>query len=486
MYIPTPRQVEAHCAVERHLGFGGAMGGGKTRFLCEMAKLLSIKFPGNFGLLARQSGPALKMSTQEVFFSEVLQPGGAEWKTLKCVFNKSEGLLEFRCFNPPSRIWFTGLDSDNTERLKSLNLGWFGIDEATEVSESIYLMLCTRLRRKGIPSEYRKAMVSANPEAGWVKRRFIDQKLKDHKFVFSNFKDNPHLPADYASLFDTMPLAWREKYLHGDWGAVSGLIFKEFVPEIHIIPNQEVPPEWIHFRALDHGQQNPAACLGFAYGYGDKVTMQGYLGDRVELLKPEYDEYPIIICYRLYYGTGLVSQHRTKIAKAFSDIENYGPTFGDPSMWAKNREKLQSDGQATDYSIAQEYMDAPDPLLNLVRANNRVVPGINRVATLLSTHHLFFMDHPSMDPLIGLTGEIRSYSWKQPKTDDMDWPETPIKSNDHACDALRYGAMSLPPMRIPQPKLIPHSSFAAARMRAMAAKKGTRQLTIDKGKVVSA
>ena len=480
MYVPNDKQVEAHCASEQFIGYGGAMGGGKTRWLCEMAKILSVKFPGNLGLLARQSGPALKLSTQEVFFDETLVPGSQDWRDLGCKFNKGEGILRFENMNPISKIWFTGLDQDNIERIKSLNLGFFGLDEATEIAESSFMMLSTRLRRAGIPKMWRKGMVTANPEAGWVKRRFIDQELSNHKFVQATSLDNPYLPDDYPSLFDHMPDHWRERYLFGNWGAVSGLIYKDFDPDRHVIKAIPIPVGWKTFRALDHGQQNPCACLGFCYGYPSREELIDLIGEsRLELVSPDFDGYPMIFVYRLYYKPGLVQDHKLGIKHTFMDVKKSGITFADPSIWHKDRSTVISDGKAVQFSIAQEYGESPDPLVGLVRANNQVVAGINRVSTLFRIGHLYIMDHPSLEPVIGQKGEILSYAWKDPKTDDMDWPEEPLKQKDHAMDALRYGVMSLPPLKAKEPTLIPYNSFAAARQRAIAAKKGGRGLRLD-------
>lgn len=458
------------------------MGGGKTRFLCEMAKLLAVKFPGNFGIIARQSGPALAYSTLEVFLTEVLPQGGREWKALDVKWVESKGLMIFQALDPPSKIWFTGLDRDNLERIKSLNLGFFAIDEATEVAESVFLMLCTRLRRKGIPKEFRKAVITANPEAGWVKRRFVDQSLSNHKFVQANYKDNPHLPEDYDQLFDTMPLAWREKYLLGNWGAVSGLIYRDFDADRHIIPYADLPPEWRHIRGLDHGQQNPAACTSAHVGYSDWQLKEIIGEERYEMMSSLFDDYPVIIFDKLYYSPGLVSDHRRAIARMWPEWQ--GPTHADPSIWHRDREKLLENGQRVQYSIADEYAEHPHPLRGLVRANNVVDAGINRVSQLLRIGHLYFMDHESMGELIGDAGEIRSYSWKRPRTDDDDWPEEPDKRRDHACDAVRYAVMSLPPLRVEPKKVIPYNSFMAARQRALAAKRGGTQLSIAGGKLV--
>lgn len=488
-YIPNEKQVIAHTAEARFVGYGGAMGGGKTRWLCEAAKLLSMLHPGNFGLIARQSGPALRLSTLEVFMTETLIPGTEEWKQLGCKWRKSEGILEFTALDPPSKIWFTGLDSDNVERCKSLNLGFFGLDEATEIAESIYLMLCTRLRRKHIPSSHRKGMITANPEAGWVKRRFLDQTLKDHIFIQANYKDNPHLPDDYHELFATMPATWREKYLEGNWGAVSGLVWKEFNPERHIIPFRVLPPEWNYVRGLDHGQQNPCACLGMAYGYPDKLELDNILGqERIDTMHKAYNNYPVIIADRLYHSPGLVGDHRKVIYDTFKDkLLASIPTYGDPSMWRKDRSRkiVGKAGRTKEvpYSIADEYLEEPNPLAGLIKGNNIVDVGVNRVATLLNIGHLYFMDHPSLDPLIGEAGEIRSYAWKQPRTDDMDWPEEIDKRRDHACDALRYAVMSLPPINVIESKVIPYNSFMEVRKRAIEDKKG--KFTVFNGRVRS-
>lgn len=484
-YIPNDKQIEAHCATEQFIGYGGAMGGGKTRFICEMAKKLSVQFPNNLGVIARQSGPALKLSTMEVFFSETLIEGSQEWKDLGCKFHKADGVLTFEALNPPSKIWFTGLDNNNLERIKSLNLGFFCIDEATEVAEAVFLMLVTRLRRVGIPEEYRKAIISANPEAGWIKRRFIDQKLSNHVFVQATPKDNPHLPKNYASLFDHMPEHWKKRYLEGDWGSVTGLIYKDFIYDRHVIPTIPIPYGWKKFRALDHGQQNPCACMGFCYGYPSIDELEEYVGkEAVSQVNPDFDNYPIIFVYRLYYSSGLVQDHKIAIKHTFMDIENPGLVHADPSIWQKDRAKVLADGTRTEFSIADEYEERPDELKGLTRANNQVAAGINRVATLFRIGHLYIMDCDSLDPLIGDAGEILSYAWKNAKVDGDDWPEEPVKNRDHAVDALRYGVMSLPPLQPKKTNVIPFNSFVAARKRAIEFKYGARTTYIDrKGKL---
>src|SRR5574343_1597481 len=480
-YIPHQKQIEAHCAAEQFIGYGGAMGGGKTRWLCEMAKFLSLKFPGNFGVIARQSGPVLENTTMEVFFSEVLIPGSEEWKQLGCVFQKDLRMLSFEALSPPSKLWFTGLDKDNTEKVKSLNLGFFAIDEATEVSENIFLMFMTRLRRAHIPKIYRKGIISANPEAGWVKRRFVDQQLANHKFVFALPKDNPHLPEDYAELFDSMPTRWRSKYLEGSWDAASGLVYKEFDRKIHVIPDQSLPKFWKRIRGLDHGQQNPTAVVGIALAQETPEDLIPFIGEeRLAYIHPDYQHYPYLFVERLYYSPGLVVEHKERIAKVFKDYASKG-TYCDPSIRRKDRQKMIVDSKGAqkfvEHSIFDEYLELPYPITDLVVGNNDVRVGIDRISTLLMIGHVFFLDNQSLLPLIGETGELLNYEWEETKDMNEAWPEEPKKTNEHALDAFRYAVMSLE-KPAPKGKIVPWNSFEEVRKRAQSWKKEKERASV--------
>ena len=46
-YNPKPKQIEAHKCRAKYLLFGGAMGGGKSWFLCAEAIKQAMKYNGN-------------------------------------------------------------------------------------------------------------------------------------------------------------------------------------------------------------------------------------------------------------------------------------------------------------------------------------------------------------------------------------------------------------------------------------------------------
>jgi len=102
-----------------------------------------------------------------------------------------------------------------------MNLGWFAIDQAEETSENHFFLLASRLRLV-LPGIKRRGLMTANPAPGWVKHRFIEQKLPDHVFIKSLPKDNPFLPSDYEEkLRELYPEELIKQLLEGDWDALE-------------------------------------------------------------------------------------------------------------------------------------------------------------------------------------------------------------------------------------------------------------------------
>ena len=102
-----------------------------------------------------------------------------------------------------------------------MTLGWFGIDQADETTETHFNMLAGRLRLI-LPSIRYKGLLTCNPAPGWIKQKFVEQKLDNHVFIQSLPKDNPYLPEDYESgLRKIYPPEWVKAMLEGDWAAIE-------------------------------------------------------------------------------------------------------------------------------------------------------------------------------------------------------------------------------------------------------------------------
>lgn len=215
IYEATERQAAFHAAPDMFKLYGGAMGGGKTFALCAEGIALSCDYPGNRGYLCRHELKSFKRTTLLVL-NDMLEHSG--------LIANHHQTDNYYLLKNGSTIYYGGLGDDVSaiEKLKSMELGWFAIDEASETSEKFFLMLASRLRLKLSDVHY-YGLLASNPDPGWLKYRFIDQKQVDHIFVPALPRDNPHLPADYvARLQSIFPEEWQKRFIEGDWGAFEG------------------------------------------------------------------------------------------------------------------------------------------------------------------------------------------------------------------------------------------------------------------------
>jgi len=227
LYKPHPRQMLAHTVPEQNVLYGGGVGGGKTVWLAAEGIQLSLDYPGNRGYLCRQKLTDFKISTllelkryMEATTS-INDRGKQEVVSLIEQHHQTENY--FRLYNG-SVIYYGGIgdDRDGTTRVKNMTLGWFGIDQVEEAEEVNFNWLLSRLRLQ-LPGIHYKAILSANPAPGWVKRRFLEQKLENHIFVPALPRDNPYLPDDYESnLRLWFPPEMVKALLDGDWDALEG------------------------------------------------------------------------------------------------------------------------------------------------------------------------------------------------------------------------------------------------------------------------
>ncbi|MDX1902137.1 MAG: phage terminase large subunit [Gammaproteobacteria bacterium] len=228
-YAAFKSQNDFHQSTARYKLYGGAMGGGKSFALCWEAIRLSIMYPGNEGLISRFRGKDLRKTTLPILLQMIPQK-------ILAKYNKTDGHVLFK---NGSQIHCSDLEDPN--KLKSMNLGFFAIDEATDnKTDDAFNMLTTRLR-KSIKGIRYFGLLATNPEPGWVKDRFITSPENDFKYFPALPKDNPYLPATYVddvrrALANRPALIAR--YLEGSWDAFDDMIFE---PQ-WIIPGMPLSP----------------------------------------------------------------------------------------------------------------------------------------------------------------------------------------------------------------------------------------------------
>jgi len=234
IYVPSPKQAQAHRAKEQNILYGGAVGGGKTVWLCAEAIQLSLDYPGNRGYLCRNKLTDFRISTLyelkkyetvSVIIDNAIYPLVLQHHQTENYFKIFTG-YDFKSHHdlPYSYIYYGGLGDDQSglSRVKNMTLGWFGIDQVEETTFTHWNWLLSRLRLQ-LPNIRYKAILSANPAPGWVKHLFLEQKLDDHIYIPALPKDNPHLPENYESnLRKWFPADMVKALLDGNWDAIEG------------------------------------------------------------------------------------------------------------------------------------------------------------------------------------------------------------------------------------------------------------------------
>jgi len=226
-FKPLTRQSEAlkflsaDSQVETIL-YGGAAGGGKTMLGCMWQILRRLKYPGTRSLIGRAKLDTLKKTTMNTFFQVANDIGLKAGEDFS--YNQQSHIIKF---SNGSEIILADLQfypSDpHYQDLGGLELTDVFLDEATEISEKAYSVVCSRIRYKlnefGLKP---KILLTCNPSKGWIYNQFYlpykNQNLPQHlAFVQALPGDNIHLPDAYVTSLSRLPEADRKRLLEGDW-----------------------------------------------------------------------------------------------------------------------------------------------------------------------------------------------------------------------------------------------------------------------------
>ena len=273
-FFPTDRQRELFSALANAVpdhpaptagglslvGYGGAMGGGKTRALVELAIDAALLFPGNNILLARDAFTDLATTTMAEFF---------HYCPPRLIRKRRQSPTHSVQLAPnhqadASTIHFRHL-SDWTG-LGSQQYGAVLIDEAGEVQPEAAQMLVTRLRHPAQPQPW--FVAASNPYSGWFEQWFVKRELPEDTlaraggqviFIPAKVGDNPHLPANYAETQRAiLPADWVERFIEGRFDTFKGQIYPHFDPNLHRW-DAPLPPFSRLLGGLDFGSESETA-----------------------------------------------------------------------------------------------------------------------------------------------------------------------------------------------------------------------------------
>lgn len=229
--IPEPNEKQKLFLADqhRHVGYGGARGGGKSWAVRVKASLLCLKWAGIKCLIVRKTYREL-INNHIVPLQQMLPPKVAR-------YNKQEKVFTF--FNG-STIWFgyCGNDGD-LDQYQGAEYDVIFLDEATQLQESWIKKINLAVRQpNGLP---KRTYYTCNPGGvshNYIKRLFIERRYEDgeipenYSFTQALVTDNKvlmEMQPEYKAELEALPPKLREAWLYGSWDIFEGQFFEDFV-----------------------------------------------------------------------------------------------------------------------------------------------------------------------------------------------------------------------------------------------------------------
>ncbi len=278
---------------------------------------------------------------------------------------------------------------------------FYGDEQCKTDSEGIWQEIQARLLDKNGFSAQSMTPILYQP---WLEDRI--RGLPDADAVFyADLNDNRKSRGGYVddAEIDAMVAEWPEEVqetrIKGHFAAFMGAVFKSFSRDRHVVEPFEIPDDWVRWRSIDLGYNNPFVCLWLARDH-----------DRRWYVYAEH-----------YQPQERLAVHAERI-KAISGKERYRATFCDHD--AQERAELNGHGIKT------------------MPARKDVLLGIEAVQSALKVQgngkpRLFIFETCKHT-----VSEMIGYRWAE-GTETKDPKDEPLKVNDHCVDALRYCLFSV-------------------------------------------
>ena len=238
----------------------------------------------------------------------------------------------------------------------------------------------------------------------------------DNKKIFvvtTDIRDNQHLTEEAIKLFEgSLTQEEKEARIHGRFMHLTGLIYKEFVPDVHICEPPQIKKHWTRYMAVDPHERTPTAVLWIAVDPQERH----WVYDELWLRDMDIEQIAYAIQAQeadLKADVRLIDPHADK-----DNVAAGGFNF---------RKELMRHGVFCQRANS-------DPMLGKARVRQVLTPRYSsiyksNVPTLrvsrLCTQTIF---------------EFQHYIWDEYKRNKEEYSakETPKKKNDHFMDCLRY------------------------------------------------
>ena len=438
----SDKQYKFLSASRKHVGFGGARGGGKSWSVRTKAKILAATYKGIKILIVRRTFPELVNNHINQLIDEL--NGLAKYNKTEKVFKFPNGsTIKFGyCNNDNDLLQYQGAEFDV-----------IFLDEATQLQEMWIKKITACLR--GVNDFPKHIYYTCNPGGashGYFKRLFIDKQYEagedpeDYDFIQALVTDNKALMAsqpDYIKQLEALPPKLREAWLYGRWDIFEGQFFEDFrtTPDIQKCADAGITPEealqqhrWTHVIEpfdLSVGEKRGWHIMrSYDFGYNKPFSL-GYWA-------VDYDG----VLYRIMemYGCTQTPDEGVKWSpdeqfKRISEFERQHPwlkgrkivdSVADPAIWDQSRGESIAE-TAAKYGI---YFTPGD--------NNRI-PGWMQVHYRLQFDENGYARMYVFNNCKAFIRTMPLMMYSETHPEDLD-----TKLEDHCPDEVRYMCMSRP------------------------------------------
>lgn len=436
-YEPRGAARELFRSRQSEVVMAGPAGTGKSLAALYRLHLAALHNPGIRCLVARKTAVSLGSTTLVTFENKVagaaLKAGIVKW------FGGSPREAPAYRYSNGSKIIVGGLDKP--EKVLSSEYDLVFVDEATELTETDWETLSTRLRNGKLSWQQQIAACNPGPPKHWLKQRADRGKVV---MLHSRHVDNPaYMNADgsfttagvdYFDKLDALTGVRRLRLRDGKWAAAEGIIYEAFDEAVHVVDRRPIPASWTRWMSIDFGFTNPFVAQWWAEDPDGRLWL-----------------------YREIYRTRrLVEDHARDILTAVTKClkccnarrsDHVCATCEDcHTEWTEPKPRdIICDHDAEDRATLERHLG-----MSTSPAHKSVSDGIQAFQARLKVAgdgqpRLYLMrdavlerDEELADAKLptSTVEEITGYVWdsspgKAPK-------ETPVKDNDHGMDAGRY------------------------------------------------
>ena len=386
----SPKQAEVFLTADGRWNIlCGAVSSGKTYLTYDLLlRRMLEQPPGNCLLLGK---------TERTLKRNVLDPMREKFGSRHVSRIYGEGEIDLfgrKCYVAGAN------DKKAVSKIQGITLVYAYGDEVTTWASDVFEMLKSRLRLAGA-----KFDGTCNPDNPfhWFKEFLDDEGIPKKLWTFT-MDDNPFLPSEYVeSMKREYRGMWYKRMILGEWVPAEGAIYGMFDAERMIV--HRLPDMLRYWIGVDYGHANATVFLLLGEGADGRLYAvdEFYHSGR----EAQQDVSPA------FYARAFV---RWKQKALLGQEQKLRHIFIDPSA-------LGFKAQLREAGVA--YLRAAD---------NAVLEGIRMVSSLLDMD--LFRVHSRCRHLIR---ELPNYVWDE--TAQNRGEDAPIKREDHAADALRYGVM---------------------------------------------